>query len=144
MSQRVDAVVQRRVVDEFTETTADTLHTGFVFTLPDDSTPSFCSSSVSFRWALQFEFHVALGGATPNRYGCIPSQLLRWGVPLAVTSPPRAYRGCAGGDDVGAVVVGRHSEERSVAAAGRTDAGLGGAAVAGAATAPSLERWAQQ
>lgn len=62
VSQRVDAVVQRRVLDEFTEATADTLHTGFVFTLPDDSTPTFTSSAVSFRWALQFEFHVAGAG----------------------------------------------------------------------------------
>lgn len=59
VSQRVDAVVQRRVIEEFTEATADALHAGFVFTLPEDSAPTFTSSAVSFRWALQFEFHVA-------------------------------------------------------------------------------------
>lgn len=31
----------------------------------------------------------AVQGAGPNRYGCIPSQLLKWGIPLTVTSPPR-------------------------------------------------------
>ena len=90
MSARAsDGHVLRRIVEEHSEATPDTLHTGFVFTLPPDATPSFEAPSVALRWALQFEFHVAAAGA-----GLGGQQVLKWGIPISVWPPSEADAAC--------------------------------------------------
>ena len=67
--------------------TADTLSTGFAFTLRPDAAPSFATPTASLAYALRFDFAVeeppAAGTAAAGAQRAAP-QLLQWQLPLVV------------------------------------------------------------
>lgn len=80
----------RRVWDEHSEVTGDTVSTHLLFTLPPDAAPSFATPLVQLRWLLRFQFMAStlpvgvLPGTSPLA-GKIDT--LSWTLPLAVCSP---------------------------------------------------------
>lgn len=69
----------RRLHDEQIDATANLGCTSFMFTLPQDATPTFQTQLLSLKWVLRFQFTLQhAGGGTEQ---------LSWSLPVAVESP---------------------------------------------------------
>lgn len=87
--------VIRKVWDEWSELTPDTVLTHFLFSIPLDAPPSFATPAAQLRWLLRFRFTAqaaapASGGGWGLRLGGggapAPEQIT-WTLPLTVRAP---------------------------------------------------------